>query len=381
MGRGDGGPMTTLNVAHIGAFSMPNWGDKLYPETLAALLERVGVDARLSHFCPVPGTTSAGDPILPFRALRDSTADVAFVGGGDVLRFDKRTVAMDHLSVPTDRRGARVNRLRARLFARRRFLPGPGTWAPAEDWLPGRPAVLISAGVHTVPPTAAARAAVSRYRAAWVRTHGGAEHLAGAGITEDRIVVAPDMIFAMPDLETPDAVADRGRAVLRSRMGTDDAPILFHAAEFHGWPLERVDAALRRLQGLPVATLALGSYAGEDRLLAAAARRHGIPTLHDLDADDITAVLAAAGAVVTTSMHAAIVSASFGTAVLVPGVGKTRDAFAVLPEPPTLHPVEDDGLRAAVERLRGVRQAHSGAANRDAVVTAFAATLQAADLI
>ncbi len=298
-----------------------------------------------------------------------------------MLRFDGRTVAMDHLSIPSDRRGSRVHRVRARLFARRRFLPGPGTWAPADEWLPGRPAVLISAGVHTVPPNPAARAAVARYRAAWVRTHGGAEHLAGAGIPRERIVVAPDMIFAMPDLESPDAVAERGRAVLRSRMGTDDAPVLFHAAQFHGWPLARVDAALGRLRGLPVATLALGSYAGEDRLLAAAARRHGIPTLHDLSADDITAVLAAAGAVVSTSMHAAIVAASFGTAVLVPGVGKTRDAFAVLPEPPTLHPVEDDGLRTEVDRLRGVRHPHSVAANRDAVVAAFAGTLRAADLI
>ena len=52
----------------------------------------------------------------------------------------------------------------------------------------------------------------------------------------------------------------------------------------------------------------------EARLLAAAARRFGIPTLHDLAADDITAVFAAAGAVFSTSMHAAIVSASFGSA-------------------------------------------------------------------
>lgn len=359
---------------------MPNWGDKLYPGTLGALFERVGIDTRRSHFCPVPGTTSAGEPIRPFRDLASSPADVAFVGGGDVLRFDGRTVAMDHLSVPSDRRASRVNRLRARAFARRRFLPGPGTWAPAGEWLPGRPAVLISAGVHTVPPNAAAHAAVSRYRAAWVRTLGGADHLAGAGIPRERIIVAPDMIFAMPDLEAPDAVAARGRAIFRARLGTDDAPVLFHAAQFHGWPLDRVDAALARLRGLPVATLSLGSYAGEDRLLTAAGRRHGIPALHDLSADEITAVLAAAGAVISTSMHAAIVAASFGTAVLVPGVGKTRDAFAVLPEPPTLHPVQDDGMRAEVDRLRGVRHPHSVSANRDAVVAAFAETLRAAEL-
>ena len=63
----------------------------------------------------------------------------------------------------------------------------------------------------------------------------------------------------------------------------------------------------------------------------------GIPALPDLRADEITAVLAGAGAVFTTSMHAAIVGASFGTPVIVPGVGKTSDAFAVLPNPPRLH--------------------------------------------
>ncbi|MDN3497254.1 polysaccharide pyruvyl transferase family protein [Planococcus sp. APC 4015] len=370
-----------MSVAHIGAFSMPNWGDKLYPGAVASLLEEIGVDARISHFCPVPGETSAGEPIATLHDVRDSKADVALVGGGDILRFNNRTVALDHLSVPTSHRHWRINRLRARQFARKRFLPGPGVWAPAAPWLAERPSVLISAGVHTVPDNPAARSAVTNYRAAWVRTQHGADHLTGAGIPAERVVLAPDMIFALPDLDRPDAVRERGLAVLSRRLGTDQPPLIFHAAQFHGWPLERVVAVLETVKDLPVATLSLGSYAGEDRLLAAAARRFDIPTLHDLSADDITAVFAAAGAVFSTSMHAAIVSASFGTPALVPGIGKTKHAFEVCPEPPTMREVEDGTLRSAVDEVLGTRVAHSPAANRAAVVDGFRRTLIAADLI
>lgn len=370
-----------MAIAHIGAFSMPNWGDKLYPGTLESLLASAGIEARTTHFAIRPGDTSAGQPIRTLKDVRTSGADVAFAGGGDILRFDHRTVAMDHLSVPTGRRGSRLHRLRAKLFAARHFLPGPGAWAPDEPWLEDRPAVLISAGVHTVPDTDAARRAVRNYRAAWVRTSNGADRLSGAGIPRERIVVAPDMIFALPDLERADAVRARGLAVFRDRLGMSDAPLLFHAAQFHGWPPERVSAALATLRGIPVATLSLGSYAGEDTLLAKAANAHGVPTLHDLSADDITAVFAAAGAVFSTSMHAAIVSASFGTPALVPGVGKTRDAFEVCPEPPVLRGVEDATLRSAVDELLGTRLPHSTEANREAVQAGFAATLRAAELI
>lgn len=370
-----------LPVAHIGAFSMPNWGDKLYPATIAALLTEVGVSADISHFCPVPGRTSAGERIGTLHEVARSRARLALVGGGDILRFDPRTVALDHLSVPTSHRHWRVNRLRAKLFARRRFLAGPGPWAPRDPWIEDGPSVLVSAGVHTVPDSAAARSAVSNYRAAWARTQHGIDHLAGAGIPRERLVLAPDMIFALPELDAVDATIARGRALLRDRLGTDDPPLIFHAAQFHGWDLDRVTAALESVKDLPVATLSLGSYAGEHRLLAAGARRWGIPTLHDLEADEITAVFAAAGAVFSTSMHAAIVSGSFGTPALVPGIGKTRHAFEVCPEPPPMREVEDSTLRAAATAALGQRVAHSAAANRAAVVEGFRRTLGAAGVL
>lgn len=356
---------------------MPNWGDKLYPPTLESLLDELAVVQTTAHFAPSTGVTSSGQPIRKLGEVRRSGARIALVGGGDILRFDPRTVALDHLSIPTEARHRMLNRARARWFAARHFLDGPGPWVPNDGWLPQAPAALISAGVHTVPVDHASRRAVARYRSAWVRTSNGAERLVGAGVARERVFVAPDMIFALPELTEPDRTRSWGERIFEDRLGLSYAPVLFHAAGFHGWPLDRVRAALESLSNLPVATLALGTYAGEDRLLASAADALGIPTLHDLDAPEITAVMAAAGAVFTTSMHAAIVSASFGTPVMVPGVGKTRDAFQVCPEPPPMVEVDDATLREHAERLIGTRVRHSITANRAAAVAAFADTLRA----
>ena len=369
-----------LSIAHIGAFSMPNWGDKLYPGVMASMLSSVGLPFHTSYFAPIRGETSAGDPINKLRHVHESGADVALVGGGDVLRFDRRTVALDHLSIPTADRGSRIASLRARWFAQRHFLGGPGPWVPDKPWLRGRPAILISVGVHTVPSVGSAQRAVCQYRAAWVRTQNGSDRLTGAGVPRERIIVAPDMVFALPEMLEPDRTRARGEAILRDRFGLTELPLLFQATEFHGWPVERVAAALVSLKDLPVATFALGSYAGEDRLLRAAADQTGTPMLEDLSTDDITAILAAAGAVFTTSMHAAIVAASFGTPSIVPGVGKTKDAFEVCPNPPTLHAASDATLPETARGLLGRRIPHSVDANREAAVTAFRATLRAGGL-
>ena len=360
---------------------MPNWGDQLYPPVLGSLLEAVDLRATRTFYSPLEGKTVDHQPVQSLHAVRDSGADVAFVGGGDIVRFDTLTVAMDHRSVPTGDRGRRLTRLRSRSFARRHFLPGPGVWVPEDGWLEHGRSVLLSVGVHTVPDTSAAHRAMSRYDAAWVRTANGAERLAGAGVDAQRITVAPDMVFALPELQAPEATIERGRAIFRDRLGLDEPPLVFHAAQFHGWPVERVAAALTSLRGIPTTTLALGSYAGENLLLEAAAKHSGARSLTDLSATDITAVLSAAGTVFTTSMHAAIVGASFGTPVIVPGVGKTRDAFAVLPDPPVLHGSDDSSLYETAASLMGSRLVHSPEANRDAVVEAFSTTMKAAGLL
>lgn len=359
---------------------MPNWGDKLYPGVMKSMFSAMDVPFQTSYFAPLGGQTSAGEPVHMLRHVRQSGAHVAIVGGGDLLRFDRRTVALDHLSVPTADRGSGIETLRARWFARRHFLAGPGPWVPSTPWLPAGPSILISVGVHTVPDDSSARMAVRQYHSAWVRTQNGAVRLKQAGVPLERIVVAPDMVFALPELLNPEPTRARGERILRDRFGLTELPLLFQAAEFHGWPLARISAALASLKGLPTATFALGSYAGEDRLMRAAAEQTDTTMLEDLSADDITAILAAAGAVFTTSMHAAIVAASFGTPAIVPGVGKTKDAFEVCPNPPPLHG-GDGRIAETASGLLGRRIAHSPDANRAAAVAAFRATLGNAGLI
>ncbi|BDV29528.1 polysaccharide pyruvyl transferase family protein [Microbacterium terricola] len=371
----------SVRLAQVGDYSVSNWGDQLYPGVTGHLLHRIGLQAHVDHFAPLTGTTLAGEPIRPLREIRQSGAAAVLVGGGDLVRFDTTTVALDHMAVPQEQRHGRLLRLRAALFARRHFLAGPGVWLPRDDWVPGAPTVLVSVGARRMAHDVQARAAVSRAAAVWVRTSHAASQFEAAGVDPDRIVLAPDMIFAHPALSDPDAAAERGRRVVHDRLGVDEPLVVFHAAAFHGWPEARVEAALRSLAGLPVAVLSLGAYSGEDRSLAAAAERADVGALIGLDADEIISVLAAAGVVFTTSMHAAIVAGSFGTPVLTPGVAKTAEAFAACPVPPRIEGVSDEGLAETVRRRRGQRVPHDPAPNAAAAAAALSATLTLAGVL
>jgi hypothetical protein len=355
-----------------------NWGDQLYPGVTQHLFREIGLPVEAEYFAPLPGTTTTGVEVRPLRDVRHSEASAVLVGGGDLIRFDTRTVAMDHLSVPHEKRHHRLTRAKARLFAHRHLLDGPGAWVPQKGWTAEAPAVLVSVGVHTIPDTPEVRSAFSHYRAAWARTSSGAARLRGAGMRDADVVLAPDMVFALPDYRSPESTKDRGLRVFSERLGTAEPQIIFQAATFHGWPQSRIESALRSLSGLPVAVLSLGAYSGEDRILKAAAERVGTSALIGLSADDITAVLAASGAVFTTSMHAAIVAGSFGTPVLVPGVKKTGEAFEVCPQPPHLVGVDDDELAATMARVYGRPNEHDPAPNAEAAVAGFRRVMEVA---
>jgi hypothetical protein len=370
-----------MKLAQVGDYSVSNWGDQLYPGVTAHLLRRIGLEADIEHFAPLAGTTLDGEPIRTLREIRRTEATAVLVGGGDLVRFDTTTVALDHMAVPEAQRHGHLLRLRAKLFARRHFLAGPGVWLPEEDWVPGAATVLVSVGARRMAHDARARAAVSRVKGVWVRTAHAAQQFEAAGVDGERIVLAPDMIFAHPALSDPDGAAERGRQIVRDRLGVDEPLVVFHAAAFHGWPEARVEAALHSLAGLPVAVLSLGAYSGEDRALAAAAQRVGTHALIGLDADEIVCVLAAAGVVFTTSMHAAIVAGSFGTPVLTPGVAKTAEAFAACPVPPRVEGVGDADLAAMVRARRNERVPHDPAPNAAAAADALSSTLTLAGVL
>lgn len=370
-----------VRLAQVGDYSVSNWGDQLYPGVTADLLRRIGLLSEITHFAPLAGTTLAGEPIRPLREIRRSDAAAVLVGGGDLVRFDTTTVALDHMAIPEAERHGRLLRLRAAWFARRHFLAGPGVWLPEDDWVRGAPTVLVSVGARRMAHDARARAVVARLRGVWVRTSHAAQQFQAAGVDATRIVLAPDMVFAHPALSDLNGAASRGREVIRRRLGVDEPLVIFHAAGFHGWPEARIEAALRSLAGLPVAVLSLGAYSGEDRALAAAAQRTGVDALIGLDADEIVSVLAGAGVVFTTSMHAAIVAGSFGTPVLTPGVAKTAEAFAACPVPPRVEGVSDEDLAETVRARCGERVSHDPTPNARAATTAMTSILTMAGVL
>ncbi|WP_157532674.1 polysaccharide pyruvyl transferase family protein [Microbacterium oleivorans] len=370
-----------MKLAQVGDFSVSNWSDRLYPGVTRRLLRRIGMEAEVAHFAPLAGATLAGEPIRPLREIRRSKVSAVLVGGGDLIRLDTATVALDHMAIPEDQRRGRLLRLRAELFARRHFLTGPGAWLPDADWVPGTPTVLVSVGARRMAHDARARAAVSRLEGVWVRTSDAAHQFEAAGVRPERIVRAPDMFFAHPALSDQPASAERGHQIVRDRLGVDEPLVVFHAAAIHGWPEARVEAALRSLRGLPVAVLSLGAHAGEDRALTAAAQRTRTSALIGLKAEEIIYVLASAGVVFTTSPHVAIVAGSFGTPVLTPGVAKTADVFSVCPSPPQVEGVSDEDLADTVRARRGKRAHHDHAPNAAAATTALASVLTMAGVL
>lgn len=364
-----------MQLAQVGDSSASNWGDQLYPRVTSHLLRLIGLKAAVTHFAPLAGTTLDGEPIRPIREIRRTNPDAVLVGGGDLVRFDTTTVALDHMAIPEDQRHGRLVRLRAALFARRHLLRGPGAWLPEEDWVPGAPTVLVSVGARRVTHDARTRAAVSRLKGVWVRSSHAGRQLADIGVESERIVRAPDMVFAHPALSDQPGSSQRGREIVRDRLGLDEPLVVFHAATFHGWPEARVEAALRSLAGLPVAVLSLGTRSGEDRALAAAAQRTATHALIGLGADEIVCVLAAAGVVFTTSMHVAIVAGSFGTPVLTPAVAKTAESFEACPAPPQVEGVSDEDLADTVRARSGKRTHHDPAPNAVAAAEALRSVL------
>lgn len=360
-----------MKIAQVGDYSVSNWGDQLYPDASRQLMAELGLHVEPSYFAPLAGRTPSGEPIRPYSAIGRSGAQAVLVGGGDLIRFDNRTVAMDHMSVPHERRRGRVLAWRADAYARRNLADGPGAWLPERPWVQGADTALVSVGIHPIPRGAAVSRALSHVKVAWARTRSGAQHLRDAGLATESVVLGPDMIFGLPELRQPAASRERGLEIIGSHLGRTEPVALFHAATFHGWPRERVESALSALRGIPVAVLSLGGYSGEDVVLTEAARAVGADELIGLAADEITAVLAAAGAVFTTSMHAAIVAGSFGTPVLVPGVKKTREAFATCPAPPPVFGVDESDLAPVVRERFGTRIDHDPHPNASAVTTAL----------
>lgn len=345
---------------------MSNYGDQIYPGVFDALLRRLGIEPPRSHHGLIEGTLPDGRPVGAITDFRADGLDAVLIGGGDIVRVDRRVVAMDHLCVPTSERSRFVARARARWFARRAIGDRPGPWI-ARSW--GAPAAYVSAGVHSLPSSPQMAEAIGALDAAWVRTERGVEILTRAGMPADAVLLGPDAVFALPLVESADSAAERGSRILTHAIGSGDPVVVFHAAPFTGWDAERMARLLVACSDVPRVVLPLGGYAGEHLVLQEAAQRAGVPYLGTLEADEVTGVLAAAGCVVSTSMHAAIVAATYGRPTVAPGVKKTATAFEACPEPPPLHQADDAQIPELVGELRSKPRMGHSEANVEAVVT------------
>ncbi|GAA3533854.1 hypothetical protein AFL01nite_21330 [Aeromicrobium flavum] len=356
------------SMAHVGAFSMSNYGDQIYPGVFGALSRHVGIRPPDRHYGLIAGQLPDGRAVDPITSFRPEGLDAVLIGGGDIVRVDRGVVAMDHLCVPTEQRRRWINRARARRFAHRAIGDRPGPWL-ARSW--GVPAAYVSAGVHTLPRSPEVLEAVAALAGAWVRTHRGADLLRDVGMSPERVLVGPDAVFALPLVESAADAAERGSRVLADRAGRSDGVVVFHAAAFAGWTSERLASLIEACAPAPCVVLPLGRYAGEQEMLREAAERARVPFLGILPANDVTAVFAAAGCVVSTSMHAAIVAATYGRPVVSPGVAKTATAFEACVEPPPLHQATDAQIPALVNELRRRESEEPGESNLAAVVDTY----------
>jgi hypothetical protein len=351
-------------IAVVGGFTASNYGDQLYPTIIEGLLRRCGIDEQINFYSPLPGSSMNARTIRSTTSLRTDQPRAVLVGGGDLIRADARNIALDHLNIHTSRRSRPAARLRAQRLVRRRFGSGTGPWLPTDTWTAKRvPLMWVSVGVHNLPDTPSTDVAMRQVTAAWIRTRKGIERAVSAGLATEDTMLGPDAIFSVAQLADP-RWRDIGASAVRKVTGLDSHEVVVvHAAPFTGWTTERLTAVLAQLTDLPVVFMPMGRYAREDKELAEAAKQLGRKSLGVLPPDVITGVLSAAGSVVTTSMHAAIVAGCFGRPVVVPGTEKTLQAFEACPEPPPLINAPVDALVDTVRAVHGSPSARLSDAN------------------
>jgi Polysaccharide pyruvyl transferase len=357
-------------LAHVGAFTLSNYGDQLYPGLLDAFLAREQIESSVDHYALQPGILSDGRRVRDLRRVSQDGVDAVFMGGGDLIRCDRHVVALDHLEVGSAERRSIDARVRARIYSARNLRDGPGPWLPRNGW--GAPAAWISVGVHDLPSLSAA--VLAPVRSAWVRTPVGRERLIAAGMDGARCHVAPDAAFALAELIDVERCRSRGRELLELATGAPHGVVVLQVAGFHGWDVERVARLVGSFGDIPVALLPLGRYAGEHELLGKAAAVSDAAFLGLLPVEDVTAILSAAGCVVTTSMHAAFVAGTLGRPVIVPGVEKTATALLACPEPPDILSRDDQDIASSADALRAIDSVSPSGANAAAVFEAFRLT-------
>ena len=350
-------------------------------KVLEAMIHREGVEATIERFAPLPGVDGRGNTVHRFTDVASFRPTAVMVGGGDVIRTDAAVVAADQLEIPTRERRRLSQRIRSRLYSARYVKRGPGPWLPANGWAGDVPVAYASVGVHELPDTPRVRSALSTIRSAWIRTHRAEKFLTSVGVPAERCTVAPDAVFALPHFVDPAEVRATGQRILREVTGNSDPALVLHAAPFSNWTAKELVSLMEQLDGIPIVVLALGHYCGEHTFLREAASAAGRPFVDDLETDEVTAVLAGAGAILSTSMHAAIVGAAFGTPVLATDIEKINSALSACPVPPEVFPASKLDMAKEVRRTIGSEMPPADQANAVAAQAAMRAQLLALGLV
>jgi hypothetical protein len=349
------------NIKQLGTFDVENYGDLLYPVVFRRALEARDPRLGLRAYSPLAGrapqsagfeTRAARDLFGPRRARADARADSdgpagvdrLVVGGGDILRTDRDTLAAHYVRDGRGRAGRllreagaagalgylalrgvagwRAERLRARAFARRWLgYAGAGPFLVDPERLPGGGAVCyLSCGVpHDFAPEERGEVArvFERARFVYVRDEQSAEKLRRCGVRRE-LHVAPDLVVLLGGQLERGAEAAKGRALLAKLGVTDGAPVLcFQSKPYPGFDAAEVARHLalqRRRTGAEIVLLPLGRCHGDEEFLRRVAEASGgVFKYADARAvSDAVSVIAACDLFVGTSLHGNVTAFSFG---------------------------------------------------------------------
>jgi hypothetical protein len=267
------------------------------------------------------------------------------VGGGDILRTDRETLAAHYVRDGRGRAGRllleagaagalgylalrgvsewRGERLRVRAFARRWLAyAGAGPFLIDPESLPGGGGAVcyLSCGVpHDFAPEERDEVArvFERARFVYLRDEQSAEKLRRCGVGRT-LHVAPDLIVLLGGQLGRAEESAKGRALLaRLGVAADSPVICFQSKPYPGFDAEEVARQLalyRQRTGAEVVLLPLGRCHGDGEFLRLVARAAG-GVFKYADArtlSDAVSVIAASDLFVGTSLHGNITAFSFG---------------------------------------------------------------------
>jgi SM-20-related protein len=298
----------TTRVEHWGTSVVANYGDLLYPLVLEHALARAIPDLELTFADPLGGEAPMGLHHRARRARRHgepgfwtqvAEVDAVVIGGGDLLHHGTTMVRLDHAV-------ARVE-----------------NWTFVEAGLLGdvRPVAWNGLGVpYDIPPelAPALRAACAPVQLLTVRDEGSRRRLEAAGV-DAPIDVVPDTAVLI-DAVVP--AAERATAIEARRARGELPPsgplLVAHVSFASPVVLAELAGALRAgLDAHPdlhLVLLPIGATHGDHEALQAVAAQVDRPSwlVTQPTVVEVTALLAAARVVVSSSYHAALVSTVYG---------------------------------------------------------------------